>query len=139
MKTVALIAGVISLLLGGLWLLQGLGVVQIRPILCFANCAPIQGPSLTWAIAGFVLATVGASLTTFASQELFSSRASVTQTVEFDPRLGFVELHGYRFHVRTFGDKSHPPLIVVHGGPGGDSKYLAPLQALSKNQLRHFV
>jgi proline iminopeptidase len=58
---------------------------------------------------------------------------SVTPTVEFDASLEFVELHGYKFHVRTFGDKSHPPLIVVHGGPGGDSKYLAPLQALSKN------
>jgi pimeloyl-ACP methyl ester carboxylesterase len=58
--------------------------------------------------------------------------AWVTPTVEFDPSLAFVELRGYRFHVRTFGDETRPPLIVVVGGPGGDSKYLAPLQALSK-------
>jgi hypothetical protein len=56
MKTIGLIVGVLSVLLGGLWLLQGLGIVRIRPILCFANCEPIQGPSSTWAIiGGFVL------------------------------------------------------------------------------------
>lgn len=52
MKTIALVVGVLSVLLGGLWLLQGLGLVHIRPILCFANCAPIQGPSSTWATIG---------------------------------------------------------------------------------------
>ena len=59
--------------------------------------------------------------------------ASVPLTVEFDQSLEFVELGSYRFHVRTFGDKQLPPVIVVHGGPGGDSKYLYPLQDLSKN------
>jgi hypothetical protein len=59
MKKITLVAGVIGVLLGGLWLLQGLGVVHIRPILCFADCAPIQGPSSTWAIAGFLFATAG--------------------------------------------------------------------------------
>jgi hypothetical protein len=59
MKAVALVVGVISVLLGGLWLLQGLGLLHVRPILCFVDCAPIQGPSLTWAIVGFILATFG--------------------------------------------------------------------------------
>jgi hypothetical protein len=59
MNSTALAAGVISVLLGGLWLLQGLGVVQIRPILCFANCAAIQGPSLTWVIVGLIVVTAG--------------------------------------------------------------------------------
>lgn len=59
MKTIALVAGVLGVLLGGLWLLQGLGVVHIRPILCFANCAPIQGPSSTWAISGAFVLAVG--------------------------------------------------------------------------------
>lgn len=52
MRKIALAGGVLSVLLGGVWLLQGLGIVRIRPILCFANCAPIQGPSTTWAIIG---------------------------------------------------------------------------------------
>jgi proline iminopeptidase len=64
---------------------------------------------------------------------LFAACTSVTPTVEFDPSLDFVELQGYRFHVRTFGDKQLPPVIVVHGGPGGDSKYLHPLEGLSRN------
>jgi hypothetical protein len=59
MRAIALVVSVISLLLGGLWLLQGLGLLHVRPILCFVDCAPIQGPSLTWAIVGFVLATLG--------------------------------------------------------------------------------
>ena len=60
MKTVALIAGVIGVLLGGLWLLQGLGIVHVRPILCFADCAPVQGPSLTWALTGLIARVIGA-------------------------------------------------------------------------------
>ena len=66
MKKIALVIGVICALLGGLWLLQGLGVVHIRPILCFANCAPIQGPSISWAIVGIFMVTAGA-LTIFYS------------------------------------------------------------------------
>ncbi len=66
MKTMALVTGVISALLGGLWLLQGLGVVHIRPILCFADCAPIQGASLAWTIVGFLFVAAGL-LATFVS------------------------------------------------------------------------
>ncbi len=52
--------GIIAILLGGLWLLQGLGLVNVRPILCFADCAPIQGASTTWAVVGaFTLAAGG--------------------------------------------------------------------------------
>ena len=59
MKIVALILGIIAALLGGLWLLQGLGLVQVRPILCFAECETIQGASLTWAIIGGVMLGIG--------------------------------------------------------------------------------
>ncbi|MDO8360270.1 MAG: hypothetical protein Q7T08_09535 [Devosia sp.] len=55
-----LAVGVICILLGGLWLLQGLGVVHVRPILCFADCEPIQEPSLTWAIIGILMLSAGA-------------------------------------------------------------------------------
>jgi proline iminopeptidase len=67
------------------------------------------------------------------SPGLFAGCTRVTPTVEFDSSLEFVELQGYRFHVRTFGDKSLPPLVVVHGGPGGDSKDLYPIQDLAKD------
>ena len=59
MRIVAFIFGVIAILLGGLWLLQGLGIVQVRPILCFADCAPVQGPSPTWAIVGALTIVIG--------------------------------------------------------------------------------
>ena len=65
MKKTALVGGVIGILLGGLWLLQGLGIVQIRPILCFVDCAPVQGPSLAWASIGFVVVTAGVIATFF--------------------------------------------------------------------------
>jgi hypothetical protein len=44
-KTIALaIAGVILALLGGLWLVQGLGLVTIEPIACVGACEPLAGP-----------------------------------------------------------------------------------------------
>ena len=58
-------------------------------------------------------------------------------TVDNDPTLAYVDLQGYKFHVRTYGDKSLPPVVVVHGGPGGDSKYLDALQGLA--QSHHVV
>jgi proline iminopeptidase len=64
---------------------------------------------------------------------LFAGCTQVLPTVANDASLESVQLSGYRFHVQTFGDQRLPPVIVVHGGPGGDSKYLYPLQGLSKN------
>lgn len=54
-------------------------------------------------------------------------------TVENDPSLEFIQINGYKFHVKTFGQNSNPPVLIVHGGPGGDSNYLYPLKELSKN------
>jgi hypothetical protein len=58
-RITVLVFGVIAILLGGLWLLQGLGIVHIRPILCFADCAPVQGASGTWAAIGVVTLALG--------------------------------------------------------------------------------
>lgn len=59
MKIVSFSIGLIAALLGGLWLLQGLAIVHLQPILCFADCAPVQGPSATWAVIGAALLTAG--------------------------------------------------------------------------------
>jgi proline iminopeptidase len=64
---------------------------------------------------------------------IFAGCRSVPATVENDSSLEFVELQGYKFHVRTYGDKRLSPVIVVHGGPGGDSRYLYPIQELARN------
>lgn len=59
MRKIIGVIGIIAILLGGLWLLQGLGLVHVRPILCFADCAAIQGKSNTWAIIGAVVLAIG--------------------------------------------------------------------------------
>lgn len=61
-KKIYFSAGLIVALLGGLWLLQGLGIVHLRPILCFADCVPLQGPSTTWTFIGAGVLAVGGSV-----------------------------------------------------------------------------
>ena len=45
--------------LGLLWLLQGADLIHIRPILCVANCKPLEGGSAGWMAAGALLLVVG--------------------------------------------------------------------------------
>jgi len=72
MRIVALVSGVIAVLLGALCLLQSLGIVHVRPILCFADCAPVQGPSSTCAVVGADTIAVG-------GLAIFWSRRRLTQ------------------------------------------------------------
>lgn len=57
--SVSTILGVIVALLGVLWTVQGLGIVQIGPILCVVDCEPITGRSVQWTIFGLVALIVG--------------------------------------------------------------------------------
>lgn len=57
---------------------------------------------------------------------------NLPKTISEDPSLNFVEIKNYKFHVKTFGSSANPPVLIVHGGPGGDSKYLYPLELLAK-------
>lgn len=52
-------------------------------------------------------------------------------TAERDPSVPSVELKGYRFHAESFGDPARPVVIVLHGGPGADYRYLYALKALA--------
>jgi hypothetical protein len=61
MKKTIFLLGLAAASLGILWLLQGLGVIDMKPILCFANCDPVQGASATWAVIGAVTLAVGAT------------------------------------------------------------------------------
>ena len=54
-----IVLGVALSLLGLLWLLQGADLVHIRPILCVANCKPLEGGSVGWMTAGALLLVVG--------------------------------------------------------------------------------
>lgn len=59
MKVLALILGVIAALLGGLWLVQGLGLVRIDPVACVGDCTPLEGPSLQWTVIGALVLAAG--------------------------------------------------------------------------------
>ena len=59
MRWVFATLGLLAVALGGLWLLQGLDIVRIRPILCFADCAVMRGGSLTWTLIGATAAIAG--------------------------------------------------------------------------------
>jgi hypothetical protein len=60
-KKVAFFVGLMAALLGELWFFQGIGIVHLRPILCFADCVPVQAPSATWAVIGVLVLTAGAA------------------------------------------------------------------------------
>ena len=65
MKWIGAIIGLILILLGGLWLLQGTGLFVIEPIACVAECETLAGPSLQWALAGAMALAAGAGLIWF--------------------------------------------------------------------------
>lgn len=54
-------------------------------------------------------------------------------TLAEDSSLPSLELNGYPFHCQVFGRQHTHTLLVLHGGPGGDSQYLLPLQELGRN------
>lgn len=54
-----LILGVILILLGLSWFLQGSDIVHIQPLLCFADCEPITEKSPLWQAIGVITFVVG--------------------------------------------------------------------------------
>ena len=78
MKKVATVISLLFALLGGLWLLQGLGLVHVRPILCFVDCDPIQGPSSTWAVIGAVALVIGGLILLWSLQPPHNPRHSLS-------------------------------------------------------------
>lgn len=64
-----------------------------------------------------------------------STGADLPHTAEHDATVPTIALQGYRFHAQTFGQAGKPALIVLHGGPGADYRYLLGLQALADDYL----
>jgi hypothetical protein len=58
-KVAQIILSIIAILLGAFWFLQGVGILNVCPILCFADCACIEGGSQFWGILGAVIFTIG--------------------------------------------------------------------------------
>ena len=67
--------GIVLVLLGALWSLQGADLVHIKPILCFANCEPLVGGSMSWLVVGLVVFATGVFLLL---RERIRSRRSAT-------------------------------------------------------------
>lgn len=62
MRWILAVPGIPAVLLGGMWLLQGTGLVVIEPIACVGECEALTGPSLPWGLAGAALAFAGLAL-----------------------------------------------------------------------------
>jgi len=62
-KIAILLIGTIVILLGVLWFLQGAAIIQVCPILCFAECECIKGGSLMWEIIGPMVFFIGIGIT----------------------------------------------------------------------------
>lgn len=54
--------GVLLTLLGLLWVLQGVDIVRIEPIMCATSCEPIHGGSLGWFAVGVLTLLCGLRL-----------------------------------------------------------------------------
>ena len=62
------VIGAFIALLGLLWFLQGAAIIQMRPILCVADCEPIVGGSPSWAAAGAVAFIIGIGIAFFSAR-----------------------------------------------------------------------
>ncbi|MDZ7607293.1 MAG: alpha/beta hydrolase [Cyclobacteriaceae bacterium] len=55
----------------------------------------------------------------------------VEETVAQNPRIPHVTIDGVTFHAESFGADTADVIIVIHGGPGMDYRYLLPLKELA--------
>ena len=55
----------------------------------------------------------------------------VAKTVEQDPSIPHINIENTIFHAETFGADTKDVVIVIHGGPGNDYRYLLSLKALA--------
>lgn len=54
----------------------------------------------------------------------------VAKTVAQNKSIPHIEVNGALIHAETYGDSANQPIIVIHGGPGNDFKYLLSLKEL---------
>ena len=59
----------------------------------------------------------------------------VPLTVMEDNTLPSININGVVLHSETYGDPSHPMLVAIHGGPGGDYRGLLNFKQLVDDQM----
>ncbi len=57
----------------------------------------------------------------------------VPRTVEEDLSLPRIEVNGTILHAQAFGNPTAPMIVMLHGGPGGDHRYLLPYRVLAND------
>jgi len=82
---------------------------------------------------GFLLAIIVFVATMFL---ITKGDYSVPKTVEDDKTIPHIQINNVVFHAETFGNDTSERVIIIHGGPGNDYRYLLPLKALSE---KYFV
>ena len=68
--------GLILVALGLLWFLQGIAVLSLCPVLCFADCECITGGSLFWEIVGAITLIVGIAIVCLSLKRLWGQLLS---------------------------------------------------------------
>jgi proline iminopeptidase len=57
----------------------------------------------------------------------------VPKTVEQDLTLPAISVNGSKFHAETFGNPAGKMLVILHGGPGADYRYLLNCKAFAEH------
>ena len=60
--------------LGALWSVQGAGIVHIKPVLCVADCAELEGASGQWLATGLGAIAAGVGLWYYARRRSRAAR-----------------------------------------------------------------
>ncbi len=79
----------------------------------------------------FVAFTIGFLLFFIAMYFSTKGEHEVMHTVDKHEEATGTEINGYFFHTQTYGDSSKPEVIVLHGGPGYDFRYLLSFRAMA--------
>ncbi len=61
----------------------------------------------------------------------YDEQALVPATVDEDPSLPALAIHGTKLHAESFGDPEKPLVVFLHGGPGGDYRSVLHLRTLA--------
>jgi len=90
--------------------------------------------TLSWGLA----IALGSVLSSCQKGELNLSQPGnlVPLTVDQDPSLPALALNGTQLHAEAFGHPDSPLLVVIHGGPGGDYRYLLNCKAFADQGFR---
>jgi proline iminopeptidase len=78
------------------------------------------------------LLTAGSLLSACQTEDPSFPGALVPKTVDQDPSLPSIKINGTHLHAETFGNPTNPMLVVLHGGPGSDYRYLLNAQTFAR-------